>query len=362
LRRASGAALIAGFALLPGGYAGAESSAAGVVTTLQGKATVARSEKVLPLAFRDDVFLKDRIDTEERSVVRVLLGGKALVTVRELSSLTVTETPGRAIVDLREGTVGLEVAKKLLSPGESIEVRTPNAIAAVRGSFIVVEVTLPDGKPSSRVITRDVSLPVSVSWEGGAADLVSNHTMLVSGSGASVTVTKPRPLNSKEIAQANAVRKGREPKHGDELAAGLHGGLEEEAEDAEKELEELLIAEEEGDDGTSTSELGLNELAATRRQGEVGSSSSALTPVGTVDRSSSAAGPTFGGSGPSGGGGAPPPPPVVPPPPPPVVSGGPGFSEFAGGNSSGSNASGNGIAPPARGRDGGPPPGLSKKQ
>lgn len=38
--------------------------------------------------------------TAEKSIVRVLLGGKALVTVREISVLTITETPGRSTIEL----------------------------------------------------------------------------------------------------------------------------------------------------------------------------------------------------------------------------------------------------------------------
>ncbi len=71
------------------------------MTTLAGDATVARASLSTPraLRFKDDVFLRDRISTAERSIVRVLLGGKALVTVRELSALTITEDTGRSTID-----------------------------------------------------------------------------------------------------------------------------------------------------------------------------------------------------------------------------------------------------------------------
>src|SRR4029453_15789090 len=70
----------------------------GVITTLSGSATVARAALPAPqpLRFKDDVFMRDRISTAEKSIVRVLLGGKALVTVRALSALTITEEPARA--------------------------------------------------------------------------------------------------------------------------------------------------------------------------------------------------------------------------------------------------------------------------
>lgn len=113
----------------------------GVVTTLAGRATVARAAlaEPQPLRFKDDVFVRDRIATAEKSIVRVLLGGKALVTVRELSALTITEEAGRSTVDLRSGKVAMGVVRQRMRPGEVIEIRTPNAIAAIRGTVLVVE-------------------------------------------------------------------------------------------------------------------------------------------------------------------------------------------------------------------------------
>ncbi len=116
------------------------SEAVGVVTTLDGRATVARPTVSVPLAlkFKDDVFVRDRISTQENSLVRVLMGGKAILTVRELSQVTISEEPGRAVVTLPSGKVVLAVAKQRMRPGESIEIRTPNAVAAVRGSILAV--------------------------------------------------------------------------------------------------------------------------------------------------------------------------------------------------------------------------------
>ena len=113
----------------------------GVVTTLAGTATVARAALPAPrpLSFKDDVFVRDHIATAEKSVVRVLLGGKALITVRELSSLTIKEETGRSAVDLSSGKIAMGVLRQRMRPGEAIEIRTPNAIVAVRGTVLVVE-------------------------------------------------------------------------------------------------------------------------------------------------------------------------------------------------------------------------------
>src|ERR1700730_6965630 len=115
----------------------------GVVTTLQGQASVARASGTgaLPLKFKDAVFDRDRIQTGEESIVKVLMGGKAIVTIRELSVLTITEELGKTTINLTSGKIAVGVAKQRMKPGERLEVHTPNAVAAVRGTVFVVEVT-----------------------------------------------------------------------------------------------------------------------------------------------------------------------------------------------------------------------------
>jgi hypothetical protein len=144
----------------------------GVVTRLTGEATVARAALAQPraLGLRDDVFVRDEIRTQERSLVHVLMGGKALLTVRELSVLKVTEEMGRVTVDLQSGKIGLAVVRQRMRPGEIIEIRTPNAVAAVRGTVLVMEIVPgPAGSRAGGLVTNvhllhgalDVSLRTS---------------------------------------------------------------------------------------------------------------------------------------------------------------------------------------------------------
>jgi hypothetical protein len=144
-------------ALVQGVAFGEAPHGVGIVTTLQGQATVAHgvgAQQPIPMKFRDEVYYKDKISVKEHSLARVLLGGKALVTVRELSDLTISELPGKpTVLDMLGGKISLAVAKMRMSPGEAIEVRTPNAIAAVRGTTLVVEIvptfeSLKSGKPA----------------------------------------------------------------------------------------------------------------------------------------------------------------------------------------------------------------------
>jgi hypothetical protein len=115
---------------------------AGVVTSLEGTATVSRVSLPEPrvLQFKDGVYVRDRITTGERSLVRVLLGGKATVTARERSVLTITEAPGVSTINLDEGRIAVAVSKGLMKPGEIVEIKTPNAVSAIRGTVVVAEV------------------------------------------------------------------------------------------------------------------------------------------------------------------------------------------------------------------------------
>jgi hypothetical protein len=122
--------------------ASSEERGAGVVTTLLGTAKVMRTSLNEPraLKFRDTVYLHDEIATGDASLARILLGGKALLTVRERSVVRITEIPGVSTVTVTAGQTAINVEKARMRPGEVVEIRTPNATAAIRGTVVVTEV------------------------------------------------------------------------------------------------------------------------------------------------------------------------------------------------------------------------------
>ncbi len=180
----------------------AEPGAVGVVTTLQGPALVQRAALPAPtrLSFKDDVFSRDRISTGEGALVRVLLGGKAVITVRELSVLAISEQGGRAVVLLDSGAVTASVAHDRLRPGESIEIRTRNAVAAVRGTVLTVEAGeaaagTPGGPavPLSRIQVLRGAVDVSAGADSTAATVVVGAGQQVSVSGHTIGAVQPAP-------------------------------------------------------------------------------------------------------------------------------------------------------------------------
>jgi hypothetical protein len=202
----------------------------GVVTNVEGTATVARVALAgaQPLPFRDDVYLRDRITTGERSTLRVLLGGKATVTARERSVGTITEVPGVATVELGEGRISVTVSKAMTKPGEVIQIKTPNAVSAIRGTIVVAEVVRSATVSSTITVLRGL---VEVTRLDGGRVLGPSVSV---GALQSIQATGANALSQpRTISPANAQRRarrrngaGREACHGPREAGRRSAELE----------------------------------------------------------------------------------------------------------------------------------------
>lgn len=130
--------------LLAGVAAAETSKAAGQVMAVAGPVTVARAD-VSPhqLKFRDNLYWRDVVEARRDGIARVLLGGKATVTVRELTRLELREEKRvegvRYVADLVSGRIRASVARMLMRPGDQMEVWTFNTVASVRGTDFIVE-------------------------------------------------------------------------------------------------------------------------------------------------------------------------------------------------------------------------------
>ncbi len=158
MRRASQvAAAVAtlGFpAALAGQAAAYTERGVGVVTALRGQVAVAHAPAVAaregrpsqePLRFRDAIFFRDVIDAQRESTAKLLLRGRSTFTLRELSRVELRESVApaepartRAVVSLLTGAFRALIQRDL-RPHDELEIHTPNAISAVRGSEVVVE-------------------------------------------------------------------------------------------------------------------------------------------------------------------------------------------------------------------------------
>jgi hypothetical protein len=218
-------AIVLSALLLAPSAAIAQSERAGVVTTLEGNVTARRVAVQDPVAlkFRDDVFLQDTVTTGDKSLARMLLGGKAVVTVRERSVLKITEIPGRSVIELETGKFALAVAREKMRPGEEIQIRTPNAIAGVRGTVVITEVnrqTAQLGRAAAGVVTRFwvlrgtvIAQPLDINTRQPLGTPLSLGPM-TAYSGAGSAAPRVTPVPPEDVSQITAGLQPTGPKGG----------------------------------------------------------------------------------------------------------------------------------------------------
>lgn len=171
---------------------------AGVATAISGEVTVSHAVSPAPQAlhFKDEVLYRDRISTAARSLARLLLGKKALVTVRELSELQLIDQAGTSTLHLVLGKIAIGVARQRMRPGEIVEIRTQNAVAAIRGTVVVAERLTPPGgsDPVTRLHVLSGYIDVTTPGNPGAPPLrlVAPSSLTVAGN----TMDRPVPLNA----------------------------------------------------------------------------------------------------------------------------------------------------------------------
>lgn len=193
--------------------AAAQAPTAGEVGRVEGVAAVARvaAPQGTPLKIKDALFLRDLVTTGQQSKVQLFLGQKgrpkATVTMREQSSLRITEVPGVATVDMSDGLLKLSVLKDRMKPGDRVDVKTPNAITAVRGTTIVVEVSTTPSGPTTRltVLNGVVDItpidPVTGAPRGAPVRVNDLQQTSVTGAG---TPTPPQPVNRNDAIRLDS--------------------------------------------------------------------------------------------------------------------------------------------------------------
>ena len=162
--------------------ADAQTPPVGAIAALVGEGTIThavRAERA-PAKVRDEVYVRDRIETAQRSVIRVLMGGRLTITIRERSIVTITDDPMRSRVDLESGTLAFKVHEGGLRAGEVAELLTPNTVTGIRGSLVVAEVRGTD----SDVTVLEAHRPITIAPRSNPAQttpLPVGHTLRVSG-------------------------------------------------------------------------------------------------------------------------------------------------------------------------------------
>lgn len=161
----------------------------GHVTELEGKVTVLPQGKFAPqlLTLRRPVFREDIIETDRASKVRITLTDATVISLGEQSRLELTQFSQDARHQTRAGrfaiTLGVfRAILKEMMPPSTFEVTTPTAVAAIRGTDFMGEVS----PNSTAIVVLDGTVGVS-----NIRPSVPDQAVLMPGMGTTVTSDQP---------------------------------------------------------------------------------------------------------------------------------------------------------------------------
>lgn len=152
--------------LAPALAAAATPTPVGRVLSAHGSASLKGDRGGVELTRGVRVYASDLIQTGADSAVRLMLNDKSVIdiganTELSLESLEVADKVRRESLRLIVGRVWARVTA-LFGAGPRFEIETENAVAGVRGTEFIVEVT-PDGKTTVSVIDGSVELESRIS-------------------------------------------------------------------------------------------------------------------------------------------------------------------------------------------------------
>jgi hypothetical protein len=124
----------------------------GSVVAVRGKAVIERDRKTLDAKVKERIFLGDTVSTREASRAKMLFADDSVLTLGERSTVVVREflygkdKGNKSLFNLIDGKMRSVVG------GAGFEVRTPTASAAARGTIILFETGIRDGKKFTIVL------------------------------------------------------------------------------------------------------------------------------------------------------------------------------------------------------------------
>jgi hypothetical protein len=161
----------------------------GQVTALEGKVTVLRQGKFAPepLILRKPLFQEDIIETERASKVRITLSDATVISLGEQSRLELKQFSHDARQQTRSGRLAIALGffraiLKDMTSSSSVEVITPTAVAAIRGTDLMGEVTA----DSAAIVVLEGTVAVS-----NVRPMVRGLSTLTPGMGTTVKADEP---------------------------------------------------------------------------------------------------------------------------------------------------------------------------
>lgn len=122
-------------------------SSIGVIKTLKGDVSVLRNSEVTAAALGEELFAADTLQTSSNGVVGILLHDDARLSLGPDSTMSLDQFSfnpksheGQANVSVKQGTLSVISGKLTEKRPGALQVKTPAAILAVRGTEFSVKV------------------------------------------------------------------------------------------------------------------------------------------------------------------------------------------------------------------------------
>ncbi len=131
----------------------------GTVVAIRNKAVIERDKKEMEAKVKDGILFIDSVSTMEASRAKMLFIDDSVLTMGEKSRVVIKEFlykdgKGKSIFNLLDGKMRAIVGKT------EFEVHTPTAVAAARGTVILVEVGVRDGRIFTTIICLEGKIDV----------------------------------------------------------------------------------------------------------------------------------------------------------------------------------------------------------
>lgn len=132
----------------------------GKVVALRGNAVIEREKKEIEAKVKSPILLLDNISTMEASRAKILFIDESVLTIGEKSKVAIKEfiysreKGGKSIFNLIDGKMRSVVGKT------DFEVHTPTVVAAARGTIILFETGIKNGKRFTTVISLEGTVNV----------------------------------------------------------------------------------------------------------------------------------------------------------------------------------------------------------
>ncbi|MEW6053756.1 MAG: FecR family protein [Nitrospirota bacterium] len=118
----------------------------GTMVAVKGRVLIDRDQKTLETKMKDSILVRDTVSTLEASRAKMLFVDDSMLTLGEKSKAVIRELVfakdkrGKSVFSLLEGKMRSIVGKS------DFEVHTPTSVAAARGTIILFETGIMDGK------------------------------------------------------------------------------------------------------------------------------------------------------------------------------------------------------------------------